>query len=107
MCLVFGKSGGGRSAGPRPVELSSHVPRDIREVKTLESWGYFAVESGLQHDPTDRSSPLIKFYTINHVQSGPNDPHIVLLGASEVKGLLYGYFNVISQCSTDTNKNDS
>lgn len=82
--------GGGQDAGPRPIELRSHVPRGIREVETLESWGYFAVESGLQDDPTDRSSPPIEYYTINHVESGPNDPHIVLLGASNDKGLLYG-----------------
>lgn len=90
--MCFGESDGGHSAPARPVELSSHVPRGIQQVETLRSLGYFAVDAGIQGDPTDLdlSGGGINYFTINHLESAPRDPHIVLLGAREETGLVYG-----------------
>lgn len=90
--MCFGESGGGQSAPARPVELRSRVPRGIQQVETLASLEYFPSNAGLQDDPTDCSfsGTLINYFTINHVQSGDNDPYVVLLGGKEETGLLYG-----------------
>ena len=90
--MCFSDSGGGHSAPARPVELRSHVPREIRQVRTLSGLGYQAFEAGWVSNPAygtpdDRA---IEFFTIYHYPPGYDDPHILVLGACGEIGLLYG-----------------
>lgn len=90
--MCFGESGGGHSAPARPVELSSHVPRGIQQVETLRDLEYLLYDAGDEDDPTDDSlnDRRINYFTIYHVESAPRTPYIVLLGAKEETGLVYG-----------------
>lgn len=90
--MCFFDSGGDRySAQARPVELRPRVTGGIQYVNTLEELRYVAYPAGTSDISAipGGAGQAIDFYTIYHVNAGPEGAHIALLGAQEETGKLY------------------
>lgn len=97
--MCFGKSNPrecGNSPPARPIELRPPVPEGIQRAKTMEELGYEVFPAGTRENPDIErgTGRYLDFYTIYHVNAGPEDAHIALLGACEETGLLYGLTHI-------------
>lgn len=96
--MCFGRSRGGEdSSASRPVELGPLGPGGIQQAKTMEALEYEAFLAGRRENPDiERGTGRdLDFYTIYHVNAGPEDAHIALLAACEETGLLYGVTHIL------------
>lgn len=94
MCFGLSRKGGNSQAdsqAPRQVELQTLGAGGIRHAKTMEALEYEVFPAGTRENPDiERGTGRdLDFYTVYHVNAGPEDAHIALLAACEETGLLY------------------
>lgn len=95
MCFGLSRKGG-NSQAPRQVELQPLGAGGIQHAKTMEALEYEVYPAGTRENPTiERGTGRdLDFYTVYHVNAGPEDAYIALLAACEETGLLYGLTHI-------------